>query len=65
MKPSVNTKFDFYKRMEKGHASTNLHPLQTGVAILISGKVDSRAKNVTKDEENNFKIIKGSFVRRE
>jgi len=36
---------------------------KTGVATLISGKVELRAKNTTRDKEGIFIIIKGQFFK--
>ena len=41
------------------HANGNQK--KAGVAILISGKIDFKIKNVTRDKEGHYIIIKGSI----
>ena len=41
------------------HANRNQK--KAGVAILISGKIDFKIKNVTRDNEGHYIMIKGSI----
>ena len=41
------------------HANGNQK--KTGVAILIPGKIDFKIKNVTRDKEGHYIMIKGSI----
>ena len=41
------------------HANGNQK--KAGVAILISGKIDFKIKNVTRDKERHYVMIKGSI----
>ena len=41
------------------HANGNQK--KAGVAILIPEKIDFKIKNVTRDKEGHYKIIKGSI----
>ena len=41
------------------HANGNQK--KAGVAILISGKIDFKIKNVTRDKEGHYLMIKGSI----
>ena len=41
------------------HANGNQK--KAGVAILISDKIDIKIKNVTRDKEEHYKMIKGSI----
>ena len=39
----------------------NRHDRKAGVAILISGKIDSKMKDIKKDKEGHYLMIKGSI----
>ena len=39
----------------------NGNPKKAGVAILISGKIDLKMKNIIRDKEGHYIMIKGSI----
>ena len=51
-------------RRWKNISNTNGKQKKSGVAILISGKIDLKIKNITRDKEGHYIMVKGSIQRK-
>ena len=51
-------------RRWKNISNTNGKQKKSGVAILISGKIDLKIKNITRDKEGHYITVKGSIQRK-
>lgn len=45
------------------HANTNTNEKKVGVAIVISGKVDSREEYITRDKDCHFTMVRHQLIK--